>query len=244
MTDMSTQLRSLVTAAKAANLPSEAARMRVLQALETQLGHSAILEQGSTIGAATGPTSIVKVAALSAVGIALLGGAAWLQWGTAKEPSTQPVQAPAAPSAAAQPAASGNPIASVTVDDLPLATATEPKPNAHGISINGRGRNRDRLAEEVAVISRAQGEITASRLDSALRLLDEHERKFPNGILTEERIAARVQALCALGRTTEATTQLNRLSPRSLHHRGQTQTACGASLKPTSNKKASPTRLN
>ncbi|MGE5788867.1 MAG: hypothetical protein ACM3ZE_30035 [Myxococcales bacterium] len=239
---MSPQLRSLVTATKAANLPSEAARMRVLQALEVQLGHSAILESGSTISAATGPTAIVKVAALSAVGIALLGGAAWLQWGASKQPSTQPVQATTVLSAAAEPVDRGNPVASVTVEDLPLAAATEPKANAHGTP--NKGRNRDRLAEEVAVISRAQGEIAAARLDSALRILDEHERKFPNGILTEERIAARVQALCALGRTTEATAQLNRLSPRSLHHRGPSQTACGAGTKSASKKSGSPAASN
>lgn len=242
MTDMSPQLRSLVTATKAANLPSEAARMRVLQALEVNLGHSAILESGSTIVAATGPTAIIKVAALSAVGIALLGGAAWLQWGASKQPSTQPVQVTAALSAAAEPMDRSNPIASVTVEDLPFAA--EPKANAHGTPNSSKGRNRDRLAEEVAVISRAQGEIAAARLDSALRLLDEHERKFPNGILTEERIAARVQALCALGRTTEATAQLNRLSPRSLHHRGPSQTACGIATKSASKKSASPATSN
>ena len=49
------------------------------------------------------------------------------------------------------------------------------------------------------------------------RLLNEHERRFGNGLLAEERIAARIQALCALGRTTEADAQLARLSPKSLH---------------------------
>jgi hypothetical protein len=34
--------------------------------------------------------------------------------------------------------------------------------------------------------------------------LDEHTRRFPHGALSEERAAARVHTLCALGRVDEA----------------------------------------
>lgn len=94
----------------------------------------------------------------------------------------------------------------------------------------------DRLAEEVALISRAQNEISAGRSGNALKLLDEHQRKFPKGLLSEERVAARVQALCALGRTTEASAQLNRLSPNSLHHRGQSDSPCATKADNASSK--------
>ena len=87
---------------------------------------------------------------------------------------------------------------------------------------------RDNLSEEVAILSRAETELHAGRPAVALRLLDEHERKFGNGLLAEERIAARVQALCALGRTTEADAQLARLSPKSLHGE-QARQACSSS---------------
>ncbi|MBX3233266.1 MAG: hypothetical protein KIT84_20955 [Labilithrix sp.] len=39
---------------------------------------------------------------------------------------------------------------------------------------------------------------------TALRRLDEHATRFPRGALTEEREAARVLALCASGRASEA----------------------------------------
>ena len=38
----------------------------------------------------------------------------------------------------------------------------------------------------------------------ALRILDERRRRFPNGALGEESEAARVFALCEMGRTDEA----------------------------------------
>jgi hypothetical protein len=82
------------------------------------------------------------------------------------------------------------------------------------------------LAEEVAIIARAETALRSARPALALEVLNEHERKFGNGLLAEERIAARAQALCALGRTAEADAQLTQLSPNSLH--GQpSQKACG-----------------
>ena len=44
----------------------------------------------------------------------------------------------------------------------------------------------------------------AGNPSKALQLLDDHARRFPRGTLREERIAARVHALCALGRRSEA----------------------------------------
>jgi hypothetical protein len=68
------------------------------------------------------------------------------------------------------------------------------------------------LAQEVAILSRATKYLEAGRPTDALRALAEHQRKFPNGVLTEERYAARVQALCTLGRPEEAAAELARLA--------------------------------
>ena len=69
-------------------------------------------------------------------------------------------------------------------------------------------------------MSRAETDLHGGRPESALKALAEHERKFGNGVLAEERAAARIQALCALGRTAEADAQLARLTrsaPNSPH---------------------------
>jgi hypothetical protein len=60
----------------------------------------------------------------------------------------------------------------------------------------------------------------AGRAGDALATLGEHERRFPGGALAEERLAARVQALCALRRVNEARADLARLArtyPGSAH---------------------------
>lgn len=69
----------------------------------------------------------------------------------------------------------------------------------------------------MAILSRAQTELHAERFTAALRLLGEHERKFPRGTLAPERSAAKVRALCSLGRVAEADAELARLPPSSLH---------------------------
>lgn len=239
MTDLSPTLQNLVAAAKAESRPSEAAQARVLEALEARLGTAALIGNGpaATIGGTAAPTAALKAAAISAVGVALLGGAAWLYSETRDHAPPLPrlelqhsVVAPVL-------SASRDEAETLTPSQTPESSSVLPPEDARpsaavGAPTNAKGRNAegrapDRLAEEVALITRAQSEIASSRPANALGILDEHARKFPRGILSEERIAARIQALCALGRTTEANAQLNRLSRRSLHHRGQTQNACG-----------------
>lgn len=61
----------------------------------------------------------------------------------------------------------------------------------------------DRLGQEVAILSRATGELHAGHAASALKAIEEHEKRFPNGTLVHERREARAQALRALGRCSE-----------------------------------------
>jgi hypothetical protein len=87
------------------------------------------------------------------------------------------------------------------------------------------------LAEEVALLSRAETELRAGRPAKALLALSEHQRKFPRGALSEERTAARIQALCALERTDEANAQLKQLlhiSPNSAHEERARQACRGS----------------
>ena len=96
-------------------------------------------------------------------------------------------------------------------------------------------RSRDGLAEEVVLLSRAQTELRAGRPANALLALNEHQRKFPRGTLAEERTAARIQALCALGRTDEANAQLKQLasiSPNSAHQERARQACRKAGVAP------------
>ena len=72
------------------------------------------------------------------------------------------------------------------------------------------------LEEELRLLRPAQLARDPAR---ALELLDEHARRFPQGLLREQRIAARINALCALHRTDEAREEAARFlaeSPQSL----------------------------
>jgi hypothetical protein len=78
-------------------------------------------------------------------------------------------------------------------------------------------------------LSKATGALNAGRAGEALKALDEHQRKFPNGALTEERRGARARALCTLGLRSEAEQELARLarSAPSSPHLLQARKLCG-----------------
>lgn len=76
---------------------------------------------------------------------------------------------------------------------------------------------RDSLGEEVQILSRAEKELHNGRPALALMALDEHQRRFASGALAQERAAARVQALCALGRTEDAKAELLKLKRNAPH---------------------------
>lgn len=69
---------------------------------------------------------------------------------------------------------------------------------------------RAALSEEMRLLGAAQRELAAGHGNAALEMLDQHERRFPQGVLSEERRGARVLALCSLGRTREARAEARR----------------------------------
>jgi outer membrane protein assembly factor BamD (BamD/ComL family) len=77
----------------------------------------------------------------------------------------------------------------------------------------------------------AEQALRAGDPGSALRALDEHARRYPNGSLAEERTVSRVLALCAAGRTDEARgVARNFLASRpSSPHLSRVRASCGGS---------------
>ena len=117
-----------------------------------------------------------------------------------RDPSTVPssVVAPPAPSALAAHPASALPGGPRVADP---AAATEGE-----------------LSVETRLLSSAAGALRGGDPRGALTLLDEHRRRFPRGVLSEERDAERVFALCAMGSEEEArrsAKQFAREHPRS-----------------------------
>ena len=67
------------------------------------------------------------------------------------------------------------------------------------------------LTAEAELLARAQQALREGDAATALRLLEEHERRFPAGELGDERRGARVRALCGLGRGAQARAEAQRL---------------------------------
>jgi hypothetical protein len=204
MSELSPRARQLLRLSQ--KPPTLADRERIQNALRSRLGATTLPAAESS---ALPPTrSRWTVVSSAIVGAGLIGGALFLM--TRHEPEGAiPARASVASAVAtgsAVPAATER--ASSPVSLLPAAPASAlPAPSARPAP--------DRLAQEVAFLERATSALHAGRASSALKVLDEYQREFPNGLLALERSAARAQALCALGRHSDAQVELSRLPSQS-----------------------------
>ena len=215
MSELGPRAREILHSGRELNRPTDADRERVEGALRERLGAALLLAESSKTAPAIRPrwpfvSSVV-------VGAGLVGGAVY--FASQHEPAsanappavatavTAPSSAMPATSAAELPSPEAPKPAVLVPPDRPTS-ADRPTPSAHPTD--------DRLAQEVALLARATSSLHAGRPADALKVLDEYQRRFPKGLLAEERRAARAQALCSLGRQSEAETELARLAPQSL----------------------------
>lgn len=147
------------------------------------------------------------------VGAALVGGAAL--WLLGPSGGQKPVAAVVTASAEVKPP-EAPPIAAPVMETQTPA-APEPARSAKALPEPKAPAQpaHDALAKEVALLSRATSDLRAGRAGAALKLLDEHQRKFPNGMLVVERRAVRAQALCVMKRVSEGRAELAQLAPQS-----------------------------
>ena len=97
------------------------------------------------------------------------------------------------------------PIATLHVEDLPSSTGPAPAASqAAGVRSVMPSASGSRLAEEVRIIEAARGASTSNDHAGALRLVREHERRFPEGQLVQERERIHIQVLLAAGNVAEA----------------------------------------
>jgi hypothetical protein len=211
--DLNVKARALVDAGRAALRATAADRERVEAALRARLGPDALPVEAGAPSAST-PTAWRAVARL-AIGVGVVIGATFvaLRPATVTSPPSPSVQHAPAPTPAAPHAVS------------PAADAVEPTPAfviANNPASSGRkelalstARRPDGLAQEVALLSRAATQLRAGRAAQALKVLEEHERRFPKSVLSEDRRAAKVQALCLLGQLTKGGAELAELPAQS-----------------------------
>jgi len=217
MNSLSREARALIAAGKSELLPSPVDRTRVTRSLRGRMGAVgltlSIPAQSAPSVVAVKAFKLLTVAgALSIVGA--LSAVAYFNRRAEHAPAPPHNALPAQPS-----------LTEVPVPSQPTETSA---PSAQQVVGNNPGKTeppqrtakptRDSLGEEVQILSRAERELHNGRPALALKALDEHQRRFASGALVQERSAARIQALCALGRAEEArieSIKLKRTSPNS-----------------------------
>jgi hypothetical protein len=129
----------------------------------------------------------------------------------ATSPPDEKALAPTPLPAAAAPANVPPVVPTFVVEDLP-ATASAPAVAARPAALpspsgspNERPNERTAgLADERRLLDNARGALSRGEPTTAMAPLDEHAKRFPHGILAEEREALAIQALARSGRSREA----------------------------------------
>jgi hypothetical protein len=210
MSTLSSKGQALVRAGQRAYQPTDTDRERLLGALRSQLGEAALpLEMSQLATAAASGHTVWWLISAVVVGIGVVGGAVYLA-GRAETKASHPQATNVAPAAATV-----EPVAVPPAEEPAPTAATMPMLDAPSLPATTGYHAKDRLAAEVAILSRATRDLRAGQPAEALKALDEYRRKFPKGLLGEEHRAARAQALCALGRFDEANARLAELQPQS-----------------------------
>lgn len=119
--------------------------------------------------------------------------------------ASPPPAVPRSPLATASPEAKAAPVApSSTPADVPRAPAPPSVPSAPAIPSAPPVATAASLDAEIALVRDARAALRGGDAARALALLEEHDRRFPGGALTEDCAAERVYALCAMGQVDAA----------------------------------------
>lgn len=228
MSELSPDAAALLHAGRAALRPGAPDRERVFQSLQGVLTASATVggpQDSSGSKAAVGSHAglhgwvIGGVAAIALGAGAIVSAHPWARSSLRLEPE------PRSPTAAVTEWVPSDSPSPAVREWIPSDGPSPSEIPVHKQLPAGEGRSSPRTAarsaarpasdflqEEVRLLSKAEQQMNDGLSSDALRTLDEHERRFPTGALAEERMAARVQALCALGRNSEARGELRRLA--------------------------------
>jgi hypothetical protein len=217
MASLSPNARALITAGRRALRATAADRERVESALRARLGADALPSDAPTVPVA--PRGGWQLLAKAGAATCLVGGA--LVAALTARVGTPTVSRVDPPPAAGQTTASATTESldqpAPRADKVEAAPVPAPASPPHDAAPQ---RRRDRLAQEVALLTHATTALRGGRAQEALRVLETHQRRFPTGMLAEERRTAMAQALCRLGRVAAGRAQLSRLPPNSPAARG------------------------
>lgn len=222
MTELKSETQALLALGRAGDDPSDDAIARNRRQLALKIGGAALggaAVTGSATKALAASGSLKMLAICGAVAVAGVGlGGYALERGSAPPSSkSAAIPSPAEPAPQREgpalvqqlePPASAEPL------EVPITLGVIPSP----ATTNSGGSAKARAASiqsELELIRRAQKHLHRGEDGAALALLAEHARRFPNGVLTQERDASRIAALCQAGDVVAARAQAERFLQRS-----------------------------
>jgi len=210
---LSPKARELIRANRDVRRPTAEDRERVAAALRARLGATE-LPLDTPIRAPRMSIGVQRRFA-TAFGLCVVGSVLFLarRPGTAMDPTTQAQNESVE---TVPPATSTSPPSPVgPLLEAPLTPAPEIAPPAPR---HTRPRSaplppaQDTLAQELALMTRAASQLSSRQPSAALVALEEHQRRFSHGMLSDERNVAKARALCMLHRFDEGRAAIARLA--------------------------------
>jgi hypothetical protein len=221
MTELSLEASKLIDVGREAFRPTDADRARVFAAVVAAplvAGTAAIGASKFSLAGLAEFVQASRVAQVFAVAtpVAAAGGLVWYTTVRPAARSSVPMETPREaafsppPARAPQPEQEPAPREEAT-PNLPAPENEQTTPPRHAASVADSSNTAGQIREEVTLLTRAQAELSRGRAQQALEALKEHAQRFPRGALSNERIATRARALCALGRKEQADAELDRV---------------------------------
>jgi hypothetical protein len=205
--DLEPELEALLEPRKIQRqLPPELRAQVLARARATLAGDvipSVSLPQARPMPAARGGR-LLRIALVASVAVAgaAVGAVAALQRRSAPTPQvTPPHDAPRAPRPPTTRADDSPSEPRPAATERPATGTSQPIHLAHPARAAGKA---DPFTAELDLLQRAHGAYTRHDFSSALTLIAEHARRFPNGHLAEQREGLRVRSLRGAGRIDEA----------------------------------------
>ena len=208
-------IRTLLRHGRAPQRPPSGAQRRIHAAIVLRLGTAA-----TAGGLSTGMKAVALSLGLGLAPIAVLVGVRSTQTDPL-DPSRPAVEHPADAAQIELAAPPPNaPLDAEAAPDQPASSAVhvrddQPKPKRPTQA--PATEPVDALQHELDLMARARAALRAGNPTRALSLLDEHEKRFPNGALKQERDRTRLTASCDAGYASEARELAARLGEPACH---------------------------
>jgi hypothetical protein len=208
-------MAALIRQERARRGPPPAIKAQVLESIRASLQSPAVLPQQAPMAGGSKVIPRTTLVYVSSLALALIGAGAWLASRMSSTPRDTPVVL--VPSAAPSAAKSGReqgpsvvvatahapaavPPVAATPPSASAATETARTATAHGSATSATPH----LYAEQQLLDRARSLLLEGEPAAALKAIDIHRRRFPHGVLSEERDALQIEALGNAGRTDEA----------------------------------------